>query len=156
MSKRNEGWGCLFSIIVVSIFFVLIIPKSKKADTYGTNNKTRMEYEKTKQDQQKYDNDKLNFKMPQSDINAYQPPTYNSYSSNTPDDAYSEGYDEGYEQGKYDGSHGYGHGYGYDDSSSYYNYYETKYQEGYEEGYDEGYYKGQSIYKEAQEKEDDM
>ena len=160
MSKKSEGWGCLLSIIAISILFVAIIPKRNNRESSGANKnnywyKKRMECEKTKQEQKRIEQRQIELENTKKYYQNAPISTRTCSNAKTADDAFSEGYDEGYEQGKYDGSHGYSRGYGYDDSSNYYDYYETKYQEGYEEGYDNGYSEGQSDYEEKEENEDD-
>ena len=158
MSKKTEGWGCLLSVIVISILFVAILPKGNKTDTSANKKnywyKKRMDYEKTKKEQQREEQRQIDLHNYERQYQNEPVSKVRSSGANTPDDAYSEGYDYGYEQGKEDGSNGYGHGHGYDDSSSYYDYYETRYKEGYEEGYNEGYNEGSSAY-EDNESEDD-
>ena len=40
MSNKNDGWGFLFAIIVISIVFVAIIPKGNNRGTSGGNKMT--------------------------------------------------------------------------------------------------------------------
>ena len=160
MSKRNEGWGCLLSIIVASVLFVFIIPKSNNTDTSGTNKnnywyKKRMEYEKTKQNLKEIKQRQVELQNSAKQYQSTPIPMHKNSSLNTPGDAYSEGYDEGFEHGNYDGRHGYSHGHSYDDSSSYNGNDENRYQDGYSNGYDEGYGSGKSDYDEEHEDEFD-
>lgn len=95
MSKRNEGWGCLFSIIFVCVFFVVIIPKGNDSDTTGTNKnnywyKKRIEYEQKKQGQKWSEGQKIKHIIVESQDITLQP----AKSSGSPRNNYSELWDE--------------------------------------------------------------